>query len=625
MGTGNLPKVWTDQENLTNEALNENFQYLLDQQSPIGTDGMSADVNEMQLQTSPGDLGSESLATSLKGEIERIRFQLAQIIGKDFWYQQPSVSLESISGAFGVQTFLNRVASGTSRANGFPIYLKASGAGLGLTLDCSTPFRCYIKGVLFTQESDLNTTMAAAPSTANTMLLNDADMAGADFSKGIGDLYSLLKVSYGLEFDAVGANIVSMAGKVAAFKKGTEYMIGFLKQASAGQASLVDVKRGFFFSPTQDPIPSVALTNNDVFTVMRLGWTFYRNAAGVASIFVSYDQPVYGPVAPVTLTIGAMWLDTSTNIWKRYDGVQFVDYDCTFIGMVLADATNCVAARSLEYFVAYSSNNTVKVTSTNSGGAIQIYPNGTASVSGKLIQIGPGGKTILSTDTDPDGGTFPANTQVTGYLYVFLDGSVKISTIAPAYRPEMFGFYHPYANARAMAAFAWNGPALSLVDKFFNFSPEYDIKNATAAVLAYNAAANNTWQTVATSKLMWTGKNIKVIFNGTASAGGFLRLSTASGAASFNYRIRINALDGSGESFVMQGGYTQSPATTAVDLPLGMFQTTIEAGALLGSVIPVNPFTQLEVLFQVFSANTNNTLFIQSGSMFVMEEIGRVF
>lgn len=94
-GTWSYPKEWNDQENLTNKDLNAQFQAVLENFNPEGIDDYSTDVAQMQLQTSPGDLGSESLPVSLAGELERIRYQIAAIIGQTYWYQKPAASLSA--------------------------------------------------------------------------------------------------------------------------------------------------------------------------------------------------------------------------------------------------------------------------------------------------------------------------------------------------------------------------------------------------------------------------------------------------------------------------------------------------------------------------------------------------
>lgn len=62
-----------------------------------GVDDYSADASEMQTQTAPTSGGSVSLATSLAGEIERLRFQIAAILGSEYWYETPTTNLQSQS------------------------------------------------------------------------------------------------------------------------------------------------------------------------------------------------------------------------------------------------------------------------------------------------------------------------------------------------------------------------------------------------------------------------------------------------------------------------------------------------------------------------------------------------
>ena len=61
-------------------------------------DDYSANVTEMQIQTDPGEAGSESLATSVAGELERIRFILAEMKGQTHWYETGYLGL-TIAGS----------------------------------------------------------------------------------------------------------------------------------------------------------------------------------------------------------------------------------------------------------------------------------------------------------------------------------------------------------------------------------------------------------------------------------------------------------------------------------------------------------------------------------------------
>ena len=60
---------------------------------PSQLDDYSVSVAEMQTTTDPGEVGTESQATSLAGELERIRFALAEAKGATYWYQTPPAFL----------------------------------------------------------------------------------------------------------------------------------------------------------------------------------------------------------------------------------------------------------------------------------------------------------------------------------------------------------------------------------------------------------------------------------------------------------------------------------------------------------------------------------------------------
>lgn len=64
--------------------------------TPAGVDDYSANVAQMQLTVSPGDVGSESLATSTAGELERIRFVIKRLLGTTHWYQGPGLLTPSV-------------------------------------------------------------------------------------------------------------------------------------------------------------------------------------------------------------------------------------------------------------------------------------------------------------------------------------------------------------------------------------------------------------------------------------------------------------------------------------------------------------------------------------------------
>jgi hypothetical protein len=75
---------------LTAAIYNADHQNHVTNQNPQGTGAYSDNVAQMQLQVDPGGVGSESLPTSLAGELERLRFALARAIGRTNWYDVPT-------------------------------------------------------------------------------------------------------------------------------------------------------------------------------------------------------------------------------------------------------------------------------------------------------------------------------------------------------------------------------------------------------------------------------------------------------------------------------------------------------------------------------------------------------
>lgn len=65
---------------------------------PAGIDSYSTTDTQMQIQTNPFPGGVTSHATSLGGEIERLRFQLALAFGTTFWYDNPNSSIPTFAG-----------------------------------------------------------------------------------------------------------------------------------------------------------------------------------------------------------------------------------------------------------------------------------------------------------------------------------------------------------------------------------------------------------------------------------------------------------------------------------------------------------------------------------------------
>jgi len=96
MGLLSRIKTWVEGETLTASDLNAEFDNILNNLNPDSIEDASESVTQMQATADPYPGGSESLATSLRGELQRLRYLIKQITGKSQWYIDPSYSLENV-------------------------------------------------------------------------------------------------------------------------------------------------------------------------------------------------------------------------------------------------------------------------------------------------------------------------------------------------------------------------------------------------------------------------------------------------------------------------------------------------------------------------------------------------
>ncbi len=74
---------------LTAAIYNSDHVNHITNQNPLMTGAYSDNASQMQTNTDPGAVGSESLASSLGGELERIRFVIKRLAGGAQWYSTP--------------------------------------------------------------------------------------------------------------------------------------------------------------------------------------------------------------------------------------------------------------------------------------------------------------------------------------------------------------------------------------------------------------------------------------------------------------------------------------------------------------------------------------------------------
>lgn len=138
---------------------------------PAGVDGYSQTDVIMQTQTDPYPGNVVSHASSLAGELERLRFTIAGLSGKTYWYQPPTKTNEALN------TFdLNHTHTGTTDGTNIPTAglanlavttakiaaaavdetkIAASVAGHGLVGGAGSPLDINYDGVTLDVQSDI--------------------------------------------------------------------------------------------------------------------------------------------------------------------------------------------------------------------------------------------------------------------------------------------------------------------------------------------------------------------------------------------------------------------------------------------------------------------------------------
>lgn len=468
-------KTWSTTEDVTSSDLNAEFDNILTNLVPTGLDDYSASVGQMQTTADPGEVGTESLATTLAGEIARLRHMIGEITGESEWYESPIASLTGLSNAIGTGLTDNRIVSGrvlTTSAQ--PAFLVPNGAARTVKLDGTpTNFIYYVNGVEYSIITDTTlTNLTAAPSSNNTCLINDAVAADQYWTKYAGEDGSEIPV------DTMGTEITGLIGKFAGFKLNNggadEYFIAYVDSATR----LTKAKRGYFFDSSDLPVPRITYANNDTITLMKLTWVFAKSDL---TLTATYNNPVWSDDEPTSPALGDYWFDTSANTWKVYGVGSYSVANAMLVGVCLQDATNTVAARSFDVFENFATTNTVELLYDSASQVKSRFPGSIINVYGNIVKNEHGLTTWDMTLDRESGVSETASTYY--YFYITETGDKVISDKKPMDRREdLFGWYHPSQTWRCVG-WAFNNASSNLeqVESYYRANGQGEVIRSVAA------------------------------------------------------------------------------------------------------------------------------------------------
>ena len=578
-------KTWTSTEDITASDLNAEFDNILNNGVPLQFDDYSTNVAQMQTTTDPGEVGTESLATTLAGEIERLRFSIGEIKGSvSKWYSSAGTSLSEIAGSLGGGLPANRISSGKSRSGSSQlIALVPLNSNNTVTLEgASTNFVYFVEGVQQTLTTDvIFGSLTVAPSSNNTALVNNASLGDEEHTKTLGE--------YGtaIPYDTAGSAITALDGTLAAFSINngslTEH---FLARVDNGNSLLTEVKRGYFFNSSDAPVPRVVFTDGDTITLLKLTWVF---ATTSQTLDVVFNEPFVQADTPGSPNIGDYWFDLINDKWKKFSGGSFIDSDATLIGVCAQDATNTIAARTFDQFVNKADLNTVvleKTSATEIAGD-KLYQE--VNVFGNTIRFQTN-KPKWDITADRDSGVSEV-AETSYFFYLNESGDTIISDVAPYDRTDdLKGYYHPHQTWRCVGQ-AFNDESSNL-QAVLDFQPK---ELETSYIMTQKVASS------ALTLRLHTTPNVLVRFRDASTEGlsnnhrvhGVLQLVVPSTATLGHTSAQAENIFG----FLALNDQTLEMAVSSADLKESKVYTTTAMGtgsdnALIytGSVLSSVPF-----------------------------------
>lgn len=341
----------------------------------------------------------------------------------------------------GLAASQNRIISGAVRTtSGQPDFLAPAGSAATVTVEgAATTLTVTINGTTVEVTTDIaETGLTTAPAANNTCAINDASFTDQAASKYFGEIDAEKTI---ITIDTVGTEISGRVGQMIALKTGTsEIMFGWLKSAT----EFVNVKRGYFFDSSGNPIVRETLANNDTLTLLETGWIFITNDG--TTVDVSYTTPVYGYTAPGSPAAGDYWYDLTNQTWKRYSGAAFEIINRTLLGVCVQDTSNCIGARAFDFDNSFKDLNTIDLEVFSDTVVRTLETESLINVYGTEIEI-PYSRINWDNSADMETGSVAADTEY--YLYLDVDGQSIISTERPYDRVgDLRGRYHPYNNWR---------------------------------------------------------------------------------------------------------------------------------------------------------------------------------
>jgi hypothetical protein len=340
-----------------------------------------------------------------------------------------------------------KILSGKARSgSNQPQFLLPSGSGATATLEAAgTNLVLEIDGESVTFDSDVAISgLTVAPSSNNTALVNEPTAADQAATRLWGENNPRFTDHPTLAIDNAGSEVTALVGQYVCFKldngSATEYLLGFLKSST----ELIDVRRGYFTDSSGNPKNRIVFTDNDTLTLMKLAWVFAKSDE---TVDISYKNPSVSASEPAAPATNDYWYDLANQLWKQYDGAAWQTVERLPVGLLVIDSTNCVAARSFDFFATIRADNTLELEYLSASTVRAKSGNGVVGVMGQRFRFAFSRPTWDMASHLAAAADLYSSTEQASRMYCFYltdEGALKISDIQPYWRAEFGGWYHPH-------------------------------------------------------------------------------------------------------------------------------------------------------------------------------------
>lgn len=352
-----------------------------------------------------------------------------------------------------VQTQSFKVESGrTHSTHNGPRYLIPDGTTDEVTIKAggaNPDLQLVVDGEPVTVSADITVSgLTLAPSSTNTALVNDTDLADQEYTKIAGEYPVVINNNFKdrqFGLDTMGANFSAQIGRRQFFQVNngstTEIFFGLL------QANTVDdCLRGFGYDSSENDQGRIAFSNNDTVTILSGNWIFLDQNGSTA--FATVYEPIFGGDEPASPSTNQYWFDYATDSWYRYNGSTWDAVARALLGVAICNSTACIAASCEPFFFSPDDFCNMTVYRASATTATQQKRDASVSVMGKMLRFS-GVRHSWDMAADLDSGLTEAASTIY-YLYMTDEGRPVISSVYPRQLDWRRGEYHPHKPWRAI-------------------------------------------------------------------------------------------------------------------------------------------------------------------------------